>query len=152
MRRAFCVHAGHEDCQLSVTEYLLYSICINKTTCTDSIITDYADLDVLQTTETWGGTSTAVHALIIIIPLVYISLRLQFYDYFLVDEECNIIESIKKSVAITKGYVMELFLLGAVMSIIVLVSIIPMGAGLFISIPLATMVNTCVYQKLKNIN
>jgi len=111
-----------------------------------------SDLDMLQATETWGGVSTTIPVLIIIIPLVYISLRLQFYDYFLVDEECNIVEAVKKSMAITKGYVMELFLLGAVMSIIVLVSIIPLGAGLFISIPLATMVNTYVYQKLKRAN
>ena len=111
-----------------------------------------SDLDMLQAAETWGGVSTKIPVLIIIIPLVYISLRLQFYDYFLVDEECNIVEAVKKSIAITKGYVMELFLLGAVMSIIVLVSIIPLGAGLFISIPLATMVNTYVYQKLKRAN
>ena len=111
-----------------------------------------SDLDMLQATETWGGVSTTIPVLIIIIPLVYISLRLQFYDYFLVDEECNIVEAVKKSMAITKGYVMELFLLGAAMSIIVLISIIPLGAGLFISIPLATMVNTYVYQKLKRAN
>ena len=111
-----------------------------------------SDLDMLQATETWGGVSTTIPVLIIIIPLVYISLRLQFYDYFLVDEECNIVEAVKKSMAITKGYIMELFLLGAVMSIIVLVSIIPLGVGLFISIPLATMVNTYVYQKLKRAN
>ena len=111
-----------------------------------------SDLDMLQAVETWGGVSMTIPVFIIIIPLVYISLRLQFYDYFLVDEECNIVEAVKKSMAITKGYVMELFLLGAVMSIIVLVSIIPLGAGLFISIPLATMVNTYVYQKLKRAN
>ena len=111
-----------------------------------------SDLDMLQAAETWGGVSTTIPVLIIIIPLVYISLRLQFYDYFLVDGESNIVEAVKKSMAITKGYVMELFLLGAVMSIIVLVSIIPLGAGLFISIPLATMVNTYIYQKLKRTN
>lgn len=111
-----------------------------------------SDLDMLQVAKTWEGVSTTIPVLIIIIPLVYISLRLQFYDYFLVDDECNIVEAVKKSMAITKGYVMELFLLGAVMSIIVLVSIIPLGAGLFISIPLATMVNTYVYQKLKRAN
>ena len=111
-----------------------------------------SDLDMLQVVETWGGVSTTIPVLIIIIPLVYISLRLQFYDYFLVDGENSVVEAVKKSMAITKGYVMELFLLGAVMSIIVLVSIIPLGAGLFISIPLATMVNTYVYQKLKRAN
>jgi len=108
-----------------------------------------SDLDVLRATETWSGASTTIPVFIIIIPLVYISLRLQFYDYFLVDEECGVVEAVQKSMAITKGYIMELFLLGAVMSIIVLISLIPLGVGLFISVPLATMVNTCVYQKLK---
>jgi len=110
------------------------------------------DFDSLQSTEAWGGMSIAIPVIIIIIPMVYISLRLQYYDYFLVDEECKIVEAVKKSMAITKGYVMELFLLGAAMSIIVLLSIIPLGTGLLISIPLATMVNTYVYQKLKREN
>jgi uncharacterized membrane protein len=111
-----------------------------------------SDLDMLQVIETWGDVSMTMPILLIIIPLVYVSLRIQFYDYFLVDEECNIVEAVTKSMAITRGCVMELFLLGAVMSIIVLISIIPLGAGLLISIPLATMVNTYVYQKLKRAN
>ena len=76
-------------------------------------------------------------------------MRLQFYDYFLIDNECSILESIIKSAKITKGFVGELFLLGAMLSIIVLISIIPLGAGLIISVPLGIMVNTHVYQKLK---
>jgi len=107
------------------------------------------DLDTLPTIKSLEGMSMVIPVLIIFIPFVYISLRLQFYDYFLVDEECGIIDAVKKSAAITKGYVMELFLLGAVMSIIVLISIIPLGAGLLISVPLAIMVNTYVYEKLK---
>jgi len=109
------------------------------------------DLDTLPNIETWDDISMIIPGFLIIIPLVYISLRVQFYDYFLVDEECGIVAAVKKSTAITKGYVMELFLLGAVMSIIVLISIIPLGAGLFISIPLTIMVNTHVYQKLKKV-
>ena len=107
------------------------------------------DFGTLPTIDSLEGVSMVIPLLIIFIPFVYISLRLQFYDYYLVDEECGIIDAVKKSAAITKGYVMELFLLGTVMSIIVLISIIPLGAGLLISIPLATMVNTYVYEKLK---
>ena len=59
------------------------------------------------------------------------------------------IESIKRSAEISKGYVGELFLLGAVLSIIILVSIIPLGLGLLISIPLSTMSTSYVYLKLK---
>ena len=90
-----------------------------------------------------------IAALLIIVPAVYVSMRLQFYDYFLIDNECSILESITNSAKITKGFVGELFILGAILSIIVLISIIPLGVGLIISIPLGIMVNTNIYQKLK---
>ena len=107
------------------------------------------DIDTLPSIESFGSMSMFIAGLMIIIPIVYISLRLQFYDYFIVDEECGVVEAVKKSAEITKGYVMELLLLGAVMSIIILISIIPLGVGLLISVPLAIMVNTYVYEKLK---
>ena len=96
------------------------------------------------------GASLLIPILLIIIPVVYTSLRLQFYDYFLVENEGGAIASIKKSINITQGYAGELFVLGAVLSIIILISIIPLMVGLIFSIPLVIMVNTHVYLKLKN--
>ena len=84
-----------------------------------------------------------------IIPAIYLSVRLQFYEYFLIDEECGILESIKKSADISRGYILELFILGAVLSLIILISIIPLGLGLILSIPLSTVATTYVYLKLK---
>ena len=84
-----------------------------------------------------------------IVPAIYLSVRLQFYEYFLIDEECGVIESIKKSAEISKGYVLELFILGAILSLIILISIIPMGLGLIFSIPLSTVAISYVYLKLK---
>ena len=89
-----------------------------------------------------------IFILLIIVPAAYVSIRLQFYDYFLIDNECSILESIINSAKITKGYAWQLFLLGAILTIIVLISIIPLGAGLIISIPLGITVNTYVYLKL----
>ena len=105
-----------------------------------------ADWDSLEAPDDW---SVIIPIILIFIPSVYISVRLQFYNYFLLDEETGIIESIKRSAEISKGYVGELFLLGAVLSIIILVSIIPLGFGLLISIPLSTMATSYVYLKLK---
>jgi len=93
--------------------------------------------------------SVIIPIIIIIIPVIYISIRLQFYNYFLLDEESGIIESIKRSAEISKGYVGELFLLGAILSTILLISIIPLGLGLIFSIPLGTMATSYVYLKLK---
>ena len=108
-----------------------------------------ADWDSMSNLEAIDNWSVIIPIILIIIPAVYISVRLQFYNYFLLDEETGIIESIKRSAEISKGYVGELFLLGAVLSIIILVSIIPLGLGLLISIPLSTMATSYVYLKLK---
>ena len=108
-----------------------------------------ADWDSMSNLEALDDWSVIIPIILIIIPAVYISVRLQFYNYFLLDEETGIIESIKRSAEISKGYVGELFLLGAVLSIIILLSIIPLGLGLLISIPLSTMATSYVYLKLK---
>ena len=107
-----------------------------------------SDWETIVTLEWLNSGTMYVAALLIIVPAVYVSMRLQFYDYFLIDNECSILDSITNSAKITKGFVSELFILGAILSILVLISIIPLGAGLLISIPLGIMVNTHVYQKL----
>jgi uncharacterized membrane protein len=97
-----------------------------------------------------AGSAPAILSIIImIVPAIYLSVRLQFYEYFLIDEECGILESIKKSADISKGYVLELFILGAALSLIILISIIPMGLGLIFSIPLSMVAISSVYLKLK---
>ena len=111
-----------------------------------SVSADWDSMSNLEAPDDW---SVIIPIILIIIPAVYISVRLQFYNYFLLEEESGIIESIKRSAEISKGYVGELFLLGAVLSIIILVSIIPLGLGLLISIPLSTMATSYVYLKLK---
>ena len=108
-----------------------------------------SDWDTIATLEWLNSGTMFIVTLLIIVPAVYVSMRLQFYDYFLIDNECSILKSITNSAKITKGFVGELFILGAILSIIVLISIIPLGAGLVISIPLGIMVNTYVYQRLK---
>ena len=109
-----------------------------------------SDWETIVALEWLNGGTMLIAALLIIVPAVYVSMRLQFYDYFLIDNECSILESITYSAKITKGFVGELFILGAILSIIVLISIIPLGAGLLVSIPLGIMVNTHVYLKLIN--
>ena len=112
------------------------------------IISISADINSIAELRSLGEASFMIPLLLIIIPATYASIRLQFYDYFLIENEGGAIESIKKSINITKGYTGELFVLGAILSIIVLISLIPLMAGLLISIPFTIMVNASVYIKL----
>ena len=108
-----------------------------------------ASIDINNLSNTSGSVPLILSIIIMIIPVMYLSVRLQFYEYFLIDEECGVIESIIKSASISKGYVLELFILGAILSLIILISIIPMGLGLIFSIPLSTITISYVYLKLK---
>ena len=107
------------------------------------------NIDIDNLYSSMGNIPVILSLILMIIPAIYLSVRLQFYDYFLIDEECGIVESIKKSADISKGYVLELFILSAVLSLIVLISIIPMGLGLIFSIPLSMVATSYVYIKLK---
>jgi len=107
------------------------------------------NIDIDNLYSSMGNIPVILSIILMIIPAIYLSVRLQFYDYFLIDEECGIVESIKKSADISKGYVLELFILSAVLSLIVLISIIPMGLGLIFSIPFSMVVTSYVFIKLK---
>ena len=107
------------------------------------------NIDIDNLYSSMGNIPVILSLILMIIPAIYLSVRLQFYDYFLIDEECGIVESIKKSADISKGYVLELFILSAVLSLIVLISIIPMGLGLIFSIPFSMVVTSYVFIKLK---
>ena len=76
-----------------------------------------SDWNTVATLEWLNNGKMFVLILLIIVPVVYVSIRFQFYDYFLIDFECSILESIMNSAKITKGYASELFLLGAMLSI-----------------------------------
>jgi len=88
--------------------------------------------------------------LLVIIPTIYLSLRLQFYMYFLIDERAGLLESLKKSFLISKGYAYQLFIIGAILSIIIQIAIIPFFIGLIIALPYSKMVTTYTYIKLKD--
>ena len=109
------------------------------------------DFDSISSPQALNNLSLLIPIVLIVIPIVYSSIRMQFYDYFVVDGEYGAIDSIKRSIVSTKGLVGRLFILSAILSTIILVSMIPLMMGLLISIPLATIVNTHLYLKLKKL-
>lgn len=108
----------------------------------------FSSSDSFSVIESFLDNMTIIPLILILSPIIYFSVRLQFYSYFLVDKECGVLESIKGSLLITKGLFLELFTLGALISLIVLISIIPFGLGLIFSVPLSTMITTNLYNIL----
>ena len=81
-------------------------------------------------------------------PTIYLSLRLQFYVYFIIESESPI-ESLRKSMKISTGYTLELFIIQIILAIIFLISLIPCGLGIIFSFPLMYMATTHIYMILK---
>jgi uncharacterized membrane protein len=86
----------------------------------------------------------------LIIPGIYIALRLQFVVLFIVEEDAGIIESLQKSWDITKDQVLPLFLLALTTIGITIVGLICLGVGIFVAAPLIYLMLCCVFRKLNS--
>ena len=87
-------------------------------------------------------------ALILLIPALYVCIRLLFYRAFIVEDNAGIYESLKKSWKITKGHVLPLFLLGLLQCAICIAGLLALLVGIFVAIPLTTVMYCYVFRKL----
>lgn len=94
----------------------------------------------------------AIGMILLVVPGIYLALRLQFYGQFIVEEDCGITESLKRSWEITQGQGMPLFLLLLAMIGIVLVGVILLFVGVFVAVPLIYMMQCYVFRKLNAVS
>jgi uncharacterized membrane protein len=97
-----------------------------------------------------SGILIFIGTLLLIIPGVYLALRLQFYNQFIVEEDAGIIESLQKSWDITKDQVLPLLLLFLAMLGICLAGFILLGVGIFVAAPLVMLMVCCTFRKLNS--
>jgi uncharacterized membrane protein len=97
-----------------------------------------------------SGILILIGTLLLIIPGVYIALRLQFFVALIVEEDAGIIESLQKSWDMTKGQVLPLLLLLLVMMGICIAGFILLGVGIFVAYPLMILMQCCVFRKLNS--
>ncbi len=89
-----------------------------------------------------------IGTILLIIPGIYLALRLQFFTAFIVEEDAGITDSLKRSWEITGGQAMPLFLLALAMIGFAILGLIVFGVGIFVAIPLIYMMYGCVFRKL----
>ena len=85
---------------------------------------------------------------LLIIPGIYLALRLQFFTAIIVEEDGGILESLRRSWEITKGQAMPLFLVFLTMVGISIVGFLLFIVGIFVAIPLTYMMYAYTYRKL----
>ena len=88
--------------------------------------------------------------ILLIIPGIYLGIRLQFYSAFIVDEDCGAIESLKRSWEITKGQELPLFLLSLVLILISIIGMLLLGVGIFVAVPVIYTMYLIVYRVLNS--
>ncbi len=85
---------------------------------------------------------------LLIIPGIYLAVRLQFYTALIVEENAGIIDSLKRSWTLTEGLTWPLFLILLTSIGIAIIGCILFFVGLFIAIPLTYMMQCYVFRKL----
>lgn len=92
-----------------------------------------------------------IGCILFIIPGIYLAIRLQFFIAFIVEEDCGILDSLKRSWEITDKQVMPLFLLGLAMLGIMLVGLILLVVGIFVTTPVVYTMYCYTFRKLNTI-
>ena len=85
---------------------------------------------------------------LLLFPGVYLWLRFQFFFASMVDEDFRVIASFKRSWTITKGHTLQLFVLMLFHILIFLIGTIVLGAGIFVAVPLITLMYGYIFRKL----
>lgn len=90
--------------------------------------------------------------ILLIIPGIVISLGLSQVYYLILDRQLGAVEAMQASWAMMRGYKMSLLVLGIASLLIVLVSLIPFGLGLLVSVPTVSLATAAFYDRLLKLN
>ncbi|EKN13555.1 hypothetical protein [Parabacteroides johnsonii] len=96
--------------------------------------------------------AVCIGMVLLIIPGIYLYLRLQFFTAFIVEEDCGIIESLQKSWNMTQEQTLPLFLLLLTMIGTAIVGCILFFVGFFVAVPLIYMMQCYTFRKLNTIS
>lgn len=102
--------------------------------------------DVVATTLYW--LMCAIGFSLLVFPGIYIAITFGFYQYAIVDENANVLDSFKKSARLTSGCKMDLFGLMFLMGIIKWAALSLFGIALIIVVPAFALIYAYVYRKL----
>jgi uncharacterized membrane protein len=97
-----------------------------------------------------AGIAIAIGFILLVIPGIFLAIRLQFYSYLVIDKNMGPVESIRRSWAITRGQTWNLFILWLVLLGIILAGVLLLGVGLILAVPVTMVAAAFVYRKLSD--
>lgn len=102
----------------------------------------YLLASVLFNLITFAGT------LLLIVPGVIWGLMFAFYNYFIIDKQVGVMDSLKASAAATKGSRWNLFLFFLTLLGINILGLLALVVGLVVTLPLSALATAYVYRQL----
>lgn len=94
------------------------------------------------------GLMVMLGLFLLIIPGVILALKYYYSGYFVVDKNADPIAAIKMSGSATKGHLGEIFLFALACIGLTILGMIPLGLGLFLTIPICIVASAWIYRKL----
>lgn len=94
------------------------------------------------------GLIVAAGFILLIIPGIYLALRLQFYSFYVVDKNAGVTDSLKMSWDKTRGKVLDLFLFVLLLIVLNIVGALALLVGLLVTIPVSFIAVALLYRKL----
>jgi hypothetical protein len=87
--------------------------------------------------------------LLLIIPGIYLAVRLHFYGWAIIDKEIGPLAALDRSWAITRGAFWNIFLLMIVLFLINLLGMLVLAVGLIVTAPLSLVALGYAYRRLE---
>ncbi|MEO6077761.1 MAG: hypothetical protein ABIP54_03170 [Candidatus Andersenbacteria bacterium] len=87
-------------------------------------------------------------SILLIVPGIIIALMWMMYPYIVLEKNMSIIDGLKESARITKGYKWQLFGFFVIVVLMNIVGAIPFGLGFFVSIPVSAVASAHMYRQL----
>lgn len=95
------------------------------------------------------GLITMAGMFLFVLPGIYWSVRFSQFPFFILDKQQGVVESLKSSWALTQGSFWDLFSSHVALMCLVYISMIPIGLGLFITIPMTYVFQAYIFRGME---
>ena len=90
----------------------------------------------------------ALGLVLLIVPGIVLAVMFMFYAYFIIDKKMKAFDALKQSMALTKGYRMQLFGILALLILMNIAGAIALLVGLLVTIPITSLAVAHMYRQL----
>jgi uncharacterized membrane protein len=90
-----------------------------------------------------------VGLILLIVPGIYLAIRLQFYSYYIVDKNTGAIDSLRMSWKLTEGNMINIFLFMLILLGLNILGALALLVGLLVTVPVSFIAVTLLYRKLQ---